>query len=121
MGKVGKSMYRRYLKKVGNGDEELEDPTVDDSFILPQRICDEAKQEITVELTDKELLKWEKQRAKELAEESSDDSEDDKKDDKDSKDKDDAKTAAADAKDETAGEEKLDTEMNDADEPKEGT
>jgi len=81
MGKTAKTMYRRFLKKMANGDnEELEDPVFDESFVLPQRILDEAKQEITVELSDKELLKWEKQRAKELAAEGSSDSDGDKKD-----------------------------------------
>lgn len=120
MGKTGKSMYRRYLKKVAFGDEELEDPTVEDSFITPQRICDEAKQEITVELSDKELLKWEKQRLKELAEEeSSDDSEDDKKDEKDKKDADGADGATPDDKVKEESEEKPDEEMKDAEEKKE--
>ena len=79
MNKSAKGIYRRYLKKIGSGDEELEDPNFDPSYAIPQRICDEAQQEITVDLSDKELLKWEKERAKELAaEDDSDDSEDDK-------------------------------------------
>ncbi|CAB9497972.1 CHD3-type chromatin-remodeling factor CHR7 [Seminavis robusta] len=77
MNKSAKGIYRRYLKKIGSGDEELEDPNFDPSFAIPQRICDEAQQEITVELSDKELLKWEKERAKELAAEKDDDSDSD--------------------------------------------
>jgi hypothetical protein len=72
MNKSAKNMYRRYLKKIGSGDEELEDPNFDPSYAIPQRIIDEAQQEITVDLSDKELLKWEKERAKELAAEESD-------------------------------------------------
>ena len=67
MNKSAKGIYRRYLKKVGSGDEDLEDPNFDPSYAIPQKIVDEAQQEMTVELTDKELLKWEKERAKELA------------------------------------------------------
>lgn len=67
MNKSAKGVYRRYLKKVGSGDEELEDPNFDPSYAVPQKIIDEAQQEMTVELSDKELLKWERERAKELA------------------------------------------------------
>ena len=100
----------------------MEDPTVEDSFITPQRICDEAKQEITVELSDKELLKWEKQRAKELAEEeSSDDSEDDKKKDEvDGKDDNGAAaTGGIDGDNNKEGGEKPDSEMKDTDDKEE--
>jgi hypothetical protein len=72
MNKTAKGIYRRYLKRIGAGDEEAEDPNFDPSFAIPQRICDEARQEITVDLSDKELLKWEKERAKELATEGND-------------------------------------------------
>jgi hypothetical protein len=67
MNKSAKGIYRRYLKKLGAGtDEELESPDFDPSFIVPEKVLDEADQEITVELTHKELLKWEKEREKEL-------------------------------------------------------
>ena len=78
MNKSAKGIYRRYLKKLAQGyDEELESPDFDPSYIVPEKVLDEADQEITIELSDKELLKWEKQREKELAAEGSDDSEDD--------------------------------------------
>ena len=73
MNKSAKGIYRRYVKKVAQGqDEELENPEFDPSYIIPEKILDEADQEISVELTDKELLRWEKQREKELAAEDSD-------------------------------------------------
>jgi hypothetical protein len=69
MNKSAKSLYRRYLRKVATGnDEELEDPNFDPSYAEPQKICAKAEQEITLELTDKEMLEWEKEREKELAE-----------------------------------------------------
>jgi hypothetical protein len=99
MNKSAKNMYRRYLKKVGSGDEELEDPNFDPSYAIPQRILDEAQQEMTVELSDKELLKWEKERAKELAAErdnSSDSSDSDKEKEKKSKEADKAEVVKKD-------------------------
>jgi hypothetical protein len=69
MNKSAKSLYRRYIRKVASGnDEELEDPNFDPSYAEPQKICAQAEQEITLELTDKEMLEWEKEREKELAE-----------------------------------------------------
>lgn len=77
MNKSAKGIYRRYLKKLSTTTEEdLESPDFDPSYIVPERIIDEADQEITIELTDKELLRWEKQREKELAAEASDADED---------------------------------------------
>jgi hypothetical protein len=74
MNKSAKGIYRRYLKKISQGTEEdLESPDFDPSYIVPERIIDEADQEITIELSDKELLRWEKQREKEIAAEASDD------------------------------------------------
>ena len=73
MNKSAKTLYRRYLKKLASGvDEDLEDPNFDPSFAVPQRIIDVAEQEFTMELSDKELLEWEKEREKALAEEDSD-------------------------------------------------
>ena len=73
MGKSAKAMYRRYLKKIAQGvDEDLEDPEFDPSFAIPQKIVAEEEQEFTIELSDKELLKWEKAREKELAQEDDD-------------------------------------------------
>ena len=72
MNKSAKGIYRRYVKKVAAGTEEdLENPEFDPSYAVPEKIIDEADQEITVELTDKELLRWEKEREKELEEEDS--------------------------------------------------
>jgi len=89
MNKSAKTIYRRYLKKIAQGtDDDLENPEFDPSYVVPQKIVAEKEQEFTLELTDKELLKWEKQREKELAEES--DEEDD--DDKEKSDKDEGKT-----------------------------
>ena len=73
MNKSAKGIYRRWLKKLAAGTEEdLENPDFDPAYIVPGKIIDEADQEITVELTDKELLRWEKEREKELAEEDDD-------------------------------------------------
>ena len=87
MSKSSKGIYRRFLKKIAAGlDDELENPEFDPSFAIPEKIIDEADQEITVELSDKELLRWEKQREKELAEEDDEDDEEneDEKGDKES-------------------------------------
>lgn len=79
MNKSAKGIYRRYLKKIAQGTEDdLENPEVDPSFVIPEKILAEEEQEITVELTDKELLRWEKQREKELALEQKDNDNDDK-------------------------------------------
>ena len=76
MNKSAKTLYRRFLKKLTTGTEEgLEDPEFDTSYAVPQKIVDEAEQEVTVELTDKELIEWEKEREKEIVED--DDDEDD--------------------------------------------
>lgn len=69
MNKSAKGIYRRYLKKLtvpGIDLEELESPDFDPSYVVPEKIVDEADQEIAIELTDKELLKWEEQRGKEM-------------------------------------------------------
>lgn len=67
MNKSAKGIYRRYLKKIEAGlDDELESPEFDPSYVIPEKIIDEADQEITVDLSDKELLKWEKEREKEI-------------------------------------------------------
>ena len=81
MNTAAKTAYRRFLKKLEKGTEDdLEDPTVDPSFTEPGRILAEEDHEIMVELTDKELAKWEKERKKELEEESSDEEEEGDKD-----------------------------------------
>jgi hypothetical protein len=83
MNKSAKTIYRRYLKKIAQGlDDDLENPEFDPSYIVPQKIIAEKEQEMTLELTDKELIKWEKQREKELAEDSDDDSNDESSDKK---------------------------------------
>ena len=83
MNKSAKGIYRRFLKKLAQGvDEDLENPEFDPAYVVAQKIVDEQEQEITVELSDKELLKWEKQREKEIAAaamEDDDDSDDDGK------------------------------------------
>ena len=69
MNKSAKGIYRRYLKKLtapGIDLEELESPDFDPSYVVPEKIVDEADQEIAIELSDKELLKWEEQRGKEM-------------------------------------------------------
>jgi hypothetical protein len=67
MNKSAKTLYRRFLKKLAAGTEEsLEDPDFDPSYIVPQKIVDEAEQEMIVELSDKELIEWEKEREKEI-------------------------------------------------------
>jgi chromodomain-helicase-DNA-binding protein 7 len=78
MNKSAKGMYRRYLKKIAAGtDDDLESPDFDPSYVVPEKIVDEKDQEFQIELTDKELLKWEKEREKELAKEEGDDDDDD--------------------------------------------
>ena len=69
MNTKAKTLYRRFLKKLetgdgGQGEEDLEDPTFDPSYTEPGRILAEEEHEITVELSDKELLKWEKEQKK---------------------------------------------------------
>ena len=74
MNKSAKTLYRRYLKKVAAGTEEgLEDPEFDPAYIVPQKIVDVADQERTVELTDKELIEWEREREKEIVDDEYDD------------------------------------------------
>jgi hypothetical protein len=74
MNKSAKTLYRRFLKKLAAGTEEgLEDPEFDASFAQPQKIVDEAEQEVTVELTDKELIAWENEREKEMEDEDDED------------------------------------------------
>ena len=86
MNKSAKGIYRRYLKKLAQGTEEdLESPDFDPLFVTPEKIVDEAEQEVVVDLTDKELLRWEKEREKELAEESMDDDDDDDEEKEDEK------------------------------------
>jgi len=78
MNRSAKGIYRRYLKKLAAGtDEDLENPEFDPSYVVPEKVLDEADQEVSIELTDKELLKWEKEREKELAEQGDDDDEED--------------------------------------------
>lgn len=67
MNKSAKGIYRRFLKKIEAGlDEDIENPEFDPMYLVPEKIIDEADQEITVELSDKELIKWEKEREKEI-------------------------------------------------------
>ena len=78
MNKSAKTMYRRFLKKLKAGvDDTLEDPTFDNAYAIPQKIVDEKEHPMVVELSDKELIAWEKKREREIAEEKSD-SEDEK-------------------------------------------
>lgn len=103
MNKSAKGIYRRYLKKVAAGlEEDIENPEFDASYAIPEKIIDEADQEITVELTDKELLRWEKQREKEMAEEDDDDAA--KKKDEESKDEKPAESKSEEKKEEVVGE-----------------
>ena len=69
MNKSAKTIYRRYLKKVILGEnEELEDPNFDPSFVVVQKVLAEEEQELELEVEGEELVKWEKDREKELAE-----------------------------------------------------
>ena len=72
MNKSAKTMYRRYLKKLAQTqDDELESPEFDPSFVVVQKVVAEEEQELELEIEGDELDKWEKQREKELAEEDS--------------------------------------------------
>jgi len=84
MNTKAKTIYRRFVKKIEAGSEEdLEDPTFDPSYTEPGRILAEEDHEITVELSDKELVKWEKEQKKEMEEmEEEEGSEDDGEEDK---------------------------------------
>jgi hypothetical protein len=76
MNKSAKTLYLRYLKKLAAGTEEnLEDQDFDPSYAQPQKVVDEAEHEVTAELTDKELIPWEKEREKEMEEEEDEDEE----------------------------------------------
>ena len=111
MGKSVKMMYRRFLNKVENGqDEELEDPDFDPLFVVPQKILAEEEQELELELTDKELLKWEKQKEKELALEEDNSSKGDDDDNNNNNNKDQNKEGSG----EETGKESKDVEMTDA-------
>jgi len=62
MNRSAKNLYRRFLKKLAHGiEEDIENPEIDPSYVLPQKIVDEADQEVSVELTDQELVNWEKE------------------------------------------------------------
>ena len=70
MNKSAKTIYRRYLKKVTQGqDEELENPEFDPSYVVVQRVLAEEEQELELEVQGEELLKWEEQRERQLASE----------------------------------------------------
>lgn len=76
MNKSAKTLYRRFLKKLSAGmEDDLEDTEFDPSFIQPQKIVDEDEHEVTVELSDKELIEWEKEREKEIDDDSDEDDE----------------------------------------------
>ena len=76
MNAKSKGMYRRFLKKLDQeSDEDLEDPTIDPSFTEPGRILAEEDHEIMVELTGKELAKWEKEQREQMEELEESDSE----------------------------------------------
>jgi len=113
MNKSAKGLYRRYLRKLasGNHDEDFEDPNFDPSFAEPQKILAETEQELTLELTDKELMKWEEKREKELADESSEsESEDEDKDKEKEEEADKEKEDKDKEKDGSNGEEKKEDE-----------
>ena len=85
MNKSAKNIYRRYIKKIqsGTGDEDIEDPEFDQEYIRPERIVDEKEEEVMEELTDKELVAWEKQREKEMEEDNEDSDDEEKSPDED--------------------------------------
>jgi hypothetical protein len=80
MNKSAKGIHRRYLRKLEAGlDEDAENPEFDPSFAVPEKVLDVEEQELNLEMTDAEIMKWEKQRELELAmEEDEEDSDDDK-------------------------------------------
>jgi hypothetical protein len=68
------------LKKLQTSqDDELESPDCDPLFILPQRIIDQDEHEIIVEISDEELVAWEKEQQKEKLEMSDDEDEEKEK------------------------------------------
>ena len=76
MNKSAKTLYRRFIKKLKAGtDDTLEDPTFDNAYAIPQKILDEKDHTMMIELSDKELIAWEKKREREMAEEKSDEDE----------------------------------------------
>ncbi|KAL7543718.1 hypothetical protein ACHAXR_013003, partial [Thalassiosira sp. AJA248-18] len=85
-----KTIYRRFLKKLEAGaEEDLEDPTVDPAHTEPGRILAEEDHEIMVELSDKELVKWEKEQKKEMEEMEESDNEVEEKSEKEEEKKED--------------------------------
>ncbi|KAL7553315.1 hypothetical protein ACHAWF_016591 [Thalassiosira exigua] len=69
MNSRAKTMYRRFLKKLEAGTEDdLDDPTIDSAYTEPGRILAEEEHEIIVELSGKELIKWEKEQKREMEE-----------------------------------------------------
>lgn len=120
MNKSAKTIYRRYLKKLALGlDEDLENPEFDPSYVVPQKIVAEKEQELTLELSDKELLKWEKEREKELAEESDDDDDEKEGEEKDKTDEKDSKPKGEEAAE--TSDDKKPTEVEEKGEDKKGT
>lgn len=86
MSKTTKTLYRRYLKKIAQGqDDELEDPNFDPSFVVAQKVLAEEEHILDLELSDKELLQWEKQREREMANDDDLSEEDDDKKEDESK------------------------------------
>merc|ERR1712176_361037 len=70
MNKSAKTIYRRYVKKISQGqDEDLESPDFDPSFVVVQSVLAEEEQELELEIEGEELLEWERKREKELTEE----------------------------------------------------
>jgi hypothetical protein len=81
MNKSAKGIYRRYLKKlstppaaIGGVDiDELESPEFDPSYVVPEKVLDEADQEIAIELSDAELIAWEEEQRQSQPDEDEDD------------------------------------------------
>ena len=77
MNKSAKTLFRRFLKKLTQGTEEdLEDPDFDNTYAQPQKIVDEEDHEIFVELTDKELVEYEREQRRNEEAEAADEEED---------------------------------------------
>ena len=77
MNKSAKTLFRRFLKKLTQGTEEdLEDPDFDNTYAQPQKIVDEEDHEIFVELSDKELVEYERERRRNEEAEAPDEQED---------------------------------------------
>jgi hypothetical protein len=61
----------------GANDEDLEDPTFDSSYTEQGSMLAEEEHEMTVDLIDEELVKWEKEQRREMEDEEEEEDVDD--------------------------------------------